>query len=151
MPNLKLLPEIKSLMLQSFRIIDFLRIDAQYTFSRQTKGEGMLDFEVLDAIRPKVEGTAPGAVTNFSNAEILFLYLSVDLLCKSYFSDAAPHFEGVFLQETRQTKDEYLERRGTMLTLSERFLAQAAQLLQSNPTYQALRTKLDQLTEQLLG
>jgi hypothetical protein len=142
MLNLTLLPDVKSALTAGFRVADLIRIDFLHPFSLKVKEEDLIDYDMVDMLRERLEESTGHQKITFNNPEIVFLFTLLDLLCKSYFTTFADILEREFLASTGNKSEAFIDERDRLLGTCSRLLAKFREIAQARPGFQELEQKL---------
>jgi hypothetical protein len=147
MLQLKLLPEVRTLLNGAFRLVDFIRMDFTFTLSTQSKDLDLLDFELHELVKDKVAASPTNAQIALSNPELVYLYTAVDILCKSYFGPLGDFLKAEQLKLTSATEQDYVTSRSQNLKVADRFLEHLSRTVSSYKGFNEVRDKLEQLEQ----
>jgi hypothetical protein len=147
MLTLTLLPDVRTTLLAAFRTADLVRIDFSHPFTLKVKEEELIDFELVDYIRERVEELPTNGKLALSEPEMVFLYTLLDLSCKSYFTSFAEILEREYKTATRAGFEAFIEQRGQLLGTSSRLLAKFRERVALRPGFVHVEEKLAALEE----
>ena len=150
MLSLKLLPDIRGLMLAAFRIADVIRINFSFPLARAVHEGDLLDYELLAMLRHRVEQTPVGGAIKLSDPELVFVYFLLDLLGKSYFSTLGDFLKKEYLAQSRGNDADFADYRSQTLKVAERVLEHLSRYLAGNSSFMKVKERLEEL-EPFLG
>ena len=147
MLQLTLLPEVRTTLAAAFRLAGLVRIDFSHDFSLAVKEQDLLDFELADYIKGRLDEAGPGGKIALVDPELLFLFALLDLFCKSYFTSFSEILEKEHRAATGGDEDAFRAQRDRYLSMAGRILQHIAQNLSTHPGMAELREKLALLEE----
>jgi hypothetical protein len=144
---LTLLSDVRSALTSAFRLADLVRIDFSHPFSLLVKEEDLIDYEMVDLLRSRVESTSTGSKVGLSDPDCVFLFLLLDILCKSYFTSFAQLLEREYRTSTHSTEEAFLNDRDRLLGTCSRLLEKFREIAAKRPGFDDLQHKLALLEE----
>lgn len=147
MMQITLLPELRSTLTAAFRVADLVRLDFSHPFSLKVKEEDLIDFELAELIRGRLEAAGVGGKVPLADPELLFLYTLLDLLCKSYFTSFAQVLEREYRSATGETEEAFRAQRDRQLSMAGRLLERFRAHLSARAGFAELEEKLALLEE----
>jgi hypothetical protein len=82
---LHLTPDLKSMLTQAFRNADLMPNNNTAQFNASVREINLLDFDMHDYVKEDFDKQRTGADWRISKPQFSFLYVLVDLFCKSQF------------------------------------------------------------------
>lgn len=145
--QITLLPELRTTLAAAFRLAELVRLDFSHAFSLKVKEEDLIDFELADLIRGRLDAAGAGGRLPMADPELLFLYTLLDLLCKSYFTSFAQLLEREYRSATGESEEAFRAQRDRQLSMAGRLLERFRAHLSARAGFAELEEKLALLEE----
>jgi hypothetical protein len=150
MLTLTLLPDVKSVLTATFRMADLVRIDFTHTFSLLVKEEGLIDTDLIDLLRLRIEETPLGGKLAMNNPEVTALYVWLDLFCKSYFTSFSTILEREHKAATGAGVAAFTDQRDQMLGTASLLLAKFREIAARRVGFEGVEQKLALVEQTML-
>lgn len=145
MITLHLTSDLKSMLTQAFRNADLMRINHTAQFISNIREMNLLDFEMHDYVKEEFDKQKTDSPWRISKPQCTYLYILVDLFCKSQFVQEA---FGQLRSPTGASISQ--DALAAHLRTGSTFVADAKPILSKLPSFSTIQENLAELNKSIL-
>jgi len=144
MITLNLTSDLKSMLTQAFRNADLMRINHTAPFVQSVREMELLDFDMHDYVKEDFDKQRTDSAWQISKPQFTFLYILVDLFCKSQFVQES--FGQLRASSGSNITKEAL---ASYLKSGSKFVSDANPILSKLDSFNTIKDKLIQLNSSI--